>query len=134
MSTKELYLKLSEDALVDALHSGKYNGYPQKSALLQANRSIAEYLSRNNLTNCHQMMFMSQLVQRYPAYEALATFNRLEMRHYDLLPEQDWEEDINGLEALADDRTVAMVVINPGNPCGDVYKREHLKKVLSSLH
>ncbi|PHT76684.1 hypothetical protein T459_20206 [Capsicum annuum] len=25
----------------------------------------------------------------YPAYEAIATFNRLEMRHYDLLPEQD---------------------------------------------
>uniref|UniRef100_A0A0V0I210 Putative tyrosine aminotransferase-like n=1 Tax=Solanum chacoense TaxID=4108 RepID=A0A0V0I210_SOLCH len=51
------------------------------------------------------------------------------MRHYDLLPEQDWEVDIDGLEALADDRTVAMVVINPGNPCGNVYKREHLKKI-----
>ncbi|XP_059283381.1 nicotianamine aminotransferase 1-like isoform X3 [Lycium ferocissimum] len=55
------------------------------------------------------------------------------MRHYDLLPEQDWEVDIDGLEALADDRTVAMVVINPGNPCGNVYKREHLKKVVESI-
>lgn len=70
----------------------------------------------------------------YPAYEALATFNRLEMRHYDLLPEQEWEVDIDGLVALADDRTVAIVVINPGNPCGNVYRREHLKKVVSSLH
>ncbi|XP_060188693.1 tyrosine aminotransferase-like isoform X2 [Lycium barbarum] len=145
--------KVSEDALIDSLQSGKYNGYAQKSVLLQATRSIAEYLSRDypyelSSNDVHVTAGAKQAIDvlitalavpganillprpRYPAYEALATFNRLEIRHYDLLPEQDWEVDINGLEALADDRTVAMVNINPGDPCGNVYESEHLKKRL----
>lgn len=144
--------KISDDALLDALQSGKYNGYPQTPDTLQATRSIAEYLSRDypyklSPNDVHITAGAKQAIDvliaalavpganillprpGYPAYEALATFHRLEMRHYDLLPEQDWEVDIDGLVALADDRTVAMVVINPGNPCGNVYKKEHLKKI-----
>ncbi|TMW85032.1 hypothetical protein EJD97_023906 [Solanum chilense] len=144
--------KVSEDALVDALQSAKYNGYRGNPDIFHASRSIAEYLSRDYpyklspndvlvtagakhgidvLITALAVPGANILLPRpgYPAYEALATFNRLEMRHYDLLPEQDWEVDIDGLEALADDKTVAMVVINPGNPCGNVYEREHLKKI-----
>lgn len=120
-------------------------------------RSIAEYLSRDypyklSPNDVHVTAGAKQAIDvliralavpganillprpGYPSYEALATFSGLEMRHYDLLPERDWEVDIDGVEALADDRTVAMVIINPGNPCGNVYKREHLKKVVSLLH
>ncbi|KAL2454608.1 putative aminotransferase TAT2 [Abeliophyllum distichum] len=61
----------------------------------------------------------------YPLYEAWAVFSHLEARHFDLLPEKAWEVDLNGLEALADDKTVAMLLINPGNPCGNVYTHEH---------
>lgn len=65
----------------------------------------------------------------FPYYEARAGFSGLEFRHFDLIPEQDWEVDLAAVEALADDNTVAMVIINPGNPCGNVFKYEHLKKV-----
>lgn len=51
------------------------------------------------------------------------------MRHFDLLPERGWEVDLDGVEALADDNTIAMVVINPGNPCGNVLTFEHMQKV-----
>lgn len=37
--------------------------------------------------------------------------------------------DLEAVEALADERTVALVIINPGNPCGSVYTREHLQKI-----
>ncbi|XP_009610422.1 tyrosine aminotransferase [Nicotiana tabacum] len=144
--------KVSEDALVDALQSGKCNGYAPNSTILQARRSIAEFLSRDypyelSPYDVHVTAGAKQAIEvlitalavpganillprpRYPTYEALSTFSRLEVRYYDLLSDQDWEVDTNGLEALADDRTVAMVVINPGNPCGNVYKREHLKKI-----
>lgn len=66
----------------------------------------------------------------YPLYEARAVFSHLEIRHFDLLPEKAWEVDLNGLETLADDTTVAMVLVNPGNPCGNVYTHEHLQKVV----
>ena len=34
------------------------------------------------------------------------------------------------LEALIDDKTVAIVVNNPSNPCGSVYTKEHLTAIL----
>ncbi|XP_019052448.1 PREDICTED: probable aminotransferase TAT2 isoform X3 [Nelumbo nucifera] len=65
----------------------------------------------------------------YPYYEARAAFSHIEVRHFDLLPENGWEVDLDAVEALADENTVAMVIINPGNPCGNVYSYQHLEKV-----
>lgn len=67
----------------------------------------------------------------FPYYEARAGFSHLEVRHFDLVPEKGWEVDLDAVEALSDEDTVAMVIINPGNPCGTVFKYEHLKKVIS---
>lgn len=70
----------------------------------------------------------------YPHYEARAAFNHLEVRHYHLIPERGWEIDLDCLEALADDNTAAIVIINPGNPCGNVFKYQHMKKVHIDIH
>ncbi|CAN6444452.1 unnamed protein product [Victoria cruziana] len=65
----------------------------------------------------------------YPLYEARTAFCGFEARHFSLLPDQHWEIDLEAVESLADENTVAMVVINPVNPCGNVFSREHLEKV-----
>lgn len=65
----------------------------------------------------------------FPYYEAWAGFTQIEMRHFNLLPEKEWEVDLNAVKSLADENTVAMVIINPGNPCGNVYTDQHLKQV-----
>ncbi|MBA0699575.1 hypothetical protein Goari_001193, partial [Gossypium aridum] len=65
----------------------------------------------------------------FPIYELCATFRRLEIRYYDLLPENGWEVDLDSVEAQADQNTVGFVIINPGNPCGNVYSYQHLKKI-----
>jgi tyrosine aminotransferase len=65
----------------------------------------------------------------YPQYEARVGCSSLEARHFDLLPERGWEVDLDSVEALADENTVAMVIINPSNPCGNVFTAQHLKKV-----
>lgn len=65
----------------------------------------------------------------YPTYEARARFSSLEVRHFDLLPEKGWEVDLDGVKRLADDKTVAIVLINPGNPSGSVFTYEHMQKV-----
>lgn len=65
----------------------------------------------------------------FPYYEACAAKSSLDVRHFDLLPEKGWEVDLETVEALADENTVAMVIINPGNPCGSVYSYQHLQKV-----
>lgn len=65
----------------------------------------------------------------YPKHEAHAVFHRMEVRLYDLVPERGWEINVEAVEALADENTVAIVITNPNNPCGNVYTYEHLSKV-----
>ncbi|KAK3120316.1 hypothetical protein QOZ80_9AG0685660 [Eleusine coracana subsp. coracana] len=140
------------DAVADALLSGEYNSYASCVGLEPARRSIADYLSRdlpNKLSpddvyltsGCAQAIEIICSVLARPGanillprpgylfYEARAVFNGMEARYFDLLPEKDWEVDIAGVQALADKNTIAMVIVNPGNPCGNVYTYEHLAKV-----
>lgn len=65
----------------------------------------------------------------FPYYEVRAASLQLEYRHFDLNPEKGWEVDLENVEALANENTTAIVVINPSNPCGTVYTHQHLKKV-----
>ncbi|KAK3118983.1 hypothetical protein QOZ80_9BG0711880 [Eleusine coracana subsp. coracana] len=140
------------DAVADALRSGEYNSYSSCVGLQPARRSIADYLSRdlpNKLSpdnvyltsGCAQAIEIICSVLARPGanillprpgylfYEARAVFNGMEARYFDLLPEKEWEVDIAGVQALADKNTIAMVIVNPGNPCGNVYTNEHLAKV-----
>ncbi|XP_021295337.1 tyrosine aminotransferase-like [Herrania umbratica] len=142
----------AEDAIVDALRSAKYNCYAPTVGILAARRAIADYLNRDLpyklspddvflTSGCTQAIEVALAVLSrpganillprpgFPFYEATAAYNCLEVRHFDLLPEKGWEVDIDAIESLADENTVAMVIINPGNPCGNVFSYEHLKKV-----
>jgi tyrosine aminotransferase len=115
-------------------------------------RSIAQYLSRDlpyelspddvYLTSgCAQAIEIicsvlarpgANILLPRPGYlfhEARATFSGMEARYFNLLAEKDWEVDIDGVQALADKNTIAMVIVNPGNPCGNVYTHQHLAKV-----
>lgn len=47
-----------------------------------------------------------------------------------LQPDQQWKIDLDDLENQIDDDTAALVVINPSNPCGSVYDKEHLHEIL----
>jgi tyrosine aminotransferase len=61
---------------------------------------------------------------------ALLSFEGIETREYNLLPDQNWEVDLGHMESLIDDKTVAIIVNNPSNPCGSVFSIDHLKKIL----
>ncbi|KAL1560656.1 tyrosine transaminase [Salvia divinorum] len=142
----------AEEAVSNALRSANFNGYSSTAGLPAARSAVAEYLSKDlpyNVTSddvfltngCTQALEAALttlarsganiLLPRpgYPDYEARAAFVGLEARHFDLVPENDWEVDLAAVEALKDENTVAIVIINPGNPCGNVFKYDHLKKI-----
>lgn len=144
--------RVAEDAIVDAVRSAKFNCYSPSVGIEPARRSVAEHLSRDlpyklspddvylTAGANHAIEVLVTALARpganillprpgYPLYEARASFSQFEVRHFDLLPEKGWEVDLDSVEALANDRTVAMVVINPGNPCGNVLTLEHMKKI-----
>jgi tyrosine aminotransferase len=54
----------------------------------------------------------------------------IEVQFYNLDPSEDWNIDLNHLESLINDKTRAILINNPGNPCGNVFSKEHLIDVL----
>ncbi|KAG8386356.1 hypothetical protein BUALT_Bualt03G0140300 [Buddleja alternifolia] len=142
----------AQEAVVDALRSAKFNGYSPTVGLPHTRKAVAEYLSRDLpyklqdddvyiTAGCTQAIeFAMSILAKpnanillprpgFPTYELCAAFRHVVPRYFDLLPEQGWEVDLSAVENLADQNTVAMVVINPGNPCGNVYTYQHLKKI-----
>ncbi|XP_072080480.1 probable aminotransferase TAT2 isoform X3 [Arachis hypogaea] len=147
---------VSEEAVADTLFSHKFHGYAPTAGLPQTRQKIAEYLSRDlpyELSShdvfitcgCTQAIDVSVAILArgganillprpgFPIYELCAAFRQVEVRHYDLLLEKGWEVDLDSVKALADHNTVALVVINPGNPCGNVYSYNHLEKVVERI-
>lgn len=143
---------IAEDAIISAVRSAQYNSYAPCVGILPARRAIAEYLSRDLpcelspddvflTVGCTQAIevIMSVLARPganillprpgYLFYDARAAFNGVEARFFDLIPEKNWEVDLHSVESVADENTVAMVIVNPGNPCGNVFTYEHLAKV-----
>ncbi|PIN15730.1 Tyrosine aminotransferase [Handroanthus impetiginosus] len=142
----------SQEAVVDALRSAKFNGYSPTVGLPQTRKAIAELLSRDLpyklppddvyiTAGCTQAIEITLSIMArpganillprpgFPIYGLCATFRHLECRYFDLLPYKGWEVDLSAMENLADHNTVAVVIINPGNPCGNVYTYQHLKEI-----
>ncbi|CAN6221305.1 unnamed protein product [Urochloa humidicola] len=145
------------EAVATALRSGELDGYPSRDTNLAACRAVAEYLScdlpyklspndvllTSGCTHAIETVMsvfgqpgVNILLPRpgYPKHEAHAVFHQMEIRHYDLDPERGWEVDLEAVEALADENTVAIVIINPNNPCGSVYTYEHLSKIAGTAN
>ncbi|HEY3440967.1 MAG TPA: pyridoxal phosphate-dependent aminotransferase [Paludibaculum sp.] len=59
----------------------------------------------------------------YPLFECLAELEGVEVRQYSLVEELRWGIDLNALEARVDERTRAIVVVNPNNPTGTYLKQ-----------
>uniref|UniRef100_A0A7N0ZY60 Aminotransferase class I/classII large domain-containing protein n=1 Tax=Kalanchoe fedtschenkoi TaxID=63787 RepID=A0A7N0ZY60_KALFE len=146
--------RAAQDAVVEAVRSAKFNGYSSATGLLQSRRALAGHLSRDlpyqlssedvYLTvGCTQAVEITLrtlqslrpkaniLLPRpgYPYYDVCAGFIKLDVKHYNLVPESGWEVDLSMVESLADENTMAIVLINPCNPCGNAFTSQHLEKV-----
>ncbi|XP_057507076.1 nicotianamine aminotransferase 1-like isoform X1 [Actinidia eriantha] len=147
--------QIAEEAIVDAVRSAQFNGYASTVGIPPARSAIADYLSKDlpyklSPDDIYLTIGCTQAIEAiltvlarpnanillprpgFPFYEARAAYSHLKVRHFDLLPEKGWEVDLDAVEALADENTVAMAIINPGNPCGNVFKYQHLKKVAAT--
>lgn len=67
----------------------------------------------------------------FPLFRTLAENLGVECRYYRLDADKEWDVVLEDISALADERTRAIVVNNPANPCGSVYSREHIEEILA---
>ncbi|XP_015059661.1 probable aminotransferase TAT2 isoform X1 [Solanum pennellii] len=142
----------AKEAVVESLLIDKFNGYSPSAGLPTTRKAIASYLSRDLCyelsqedvyitVGCTQaieiaLSFLAKpnsniLLPRpgFPTYALCASFRNIEIRYYDLLPQNNWQLNLEAIEDLVDQNTIAIVIINPGNPCGNVYSYDHLKKI-----
>ncbi|XP_028666005.1 tyrosine aminotransferase isoform X2 [Erpetoichthys calabaricus] len=67
----------------------------------------------------------------FSLYKTLALSMGIDVKLYNLLPEESWEIDLKQLESLIDDKTSCIIINNPSNPCGSVFSKSHLQKILA---
>ncbi len=65
----------------------------------------------------------------YPLWSAAVSLNGGIPRYYNCRPGNAFQPDVEEIESLVNERTKAIVVINPNNPSGAVYSRETLQGV-----
>ncbi len=65
----------------------------------------------------------------YPLWTAVTNLAGGTPVHYRCDEENDWNPDLDDLEAKITDRTKAIVVINPNNPTGAVYSQQTLERI-----
>ena len=67
----------------------------------------------------------------YPLWTAAVSLNGGNPIHYPCPPDNGFQPDLEALEALITPQTRALVVINPNNPTGAVYRREVLEAMVA---
>ncbi len=65
----------------------------------------------------------------YPLWSAATALNRGKVVYYDCRPEDGFQPDPEQIESLIGPRTRAIVLINPNNPTGAVYRRDRLEAI-----
>ncbi|OLY81410.1 Tyrosine aminotransferase [Smittium mucronatum] len=66
----------------------------------------------------------------FPLYKTNAESRGVNYKLYNLLAEKQWEADLPHLESLIDDKTKAILINNPSNPCGSNWSKEHVAAII----
>lgn len=66
----------------------------------------------------------------YPPYNTYAKFFEGRPVSYRTVEDRGWAPDLSDLESKITSRTRLIVVINPNNPCGAVYSRNELTRIV----
>lgn len=147
------------DKICEATQDVANHGYLPSTGKLEARQAIAEkYSYKNNKLSADDVIISSgcsgaleilfkallnpssAATQRkillpspgFPLYETLLDAYDIPFEKYNLIEENGWECDLEELERkMNNDRSICSVLItNPSNPTGSVFKRQHLMDVL----
>lgn len=139
-------------AILKSVQSGQYNGYAHASGYKFAREVIAKKYSLSNhlltdedvilTSGCSGAieMCIGALANEgdnilipspgFSLYKTVCDNKGIECKFYRLKAEEDWEADLEHMKSLINERTRAILINNPSNPCGSVFRREHILDIL----
>jgi alanine-synthesizing transaminase len=128
-----------------------YNGYAPSSGIASAVKAIEEEANRKGIDNVIDIfvttggseaieLCMTALLNPgdnflmptpgYPLYTAVESKLDAHPNPYYLDEKNGWQPDVEDIKSKINDRTKAIVLINPNNPTGSVCKKETLLKII----
>jgi len=140
--------------LVDATYQAmlkNLNGYAPSSGIGEAVKAIEAEAERKGITNVHDIFVttgaseaidicLTALVNDgenvltptpgYPLYTAIASKLQMMENPYYLDESNGWLPDIEDIKSKINDKTKAIVLINPNNPTGSLYTKENLQQIV----
>ncbi len=140
-------------AIIEVIESEKHNGYTQSTGALPARQAIAEKfgdeqhpIDPNNVFlafGCSGALYnaisvMCEVGDRilvpkpgFPLCQPICQNLGVEFDTYNLLPDEGWKIDLANLRSQITERTRAILVNNPSNPCGACFTAEHIQEILA---
>ena len=141
-----------KQALIEAVQSGE-NNYSPSEGILELRQAIAEKEKRVNDVNVPAenvlitsgvsegiRMLTSALMERGdeilvpgPAYSPYISYSKAydgTPITYETIEEENWQPNIDDLRSKISEKTRAIVIINPNNPTGALYKKKMVKQML----
>ncbi|CAD8141835.1 unnamed protein product [Paramecium octaurelia] len=67
----------------------------------------------------------------FPFFDGIAQAYQVEVRKYKLQSDNNWQIDFEDLNSKLDANTKFLYVINPSNPCGSVFSKEHVQGIIN---
>lgn len=140
---KELLSALSQDA--NMLYS------PSTKGLLSSREAVAAYYAQKNIKVSPEQIFLTASTSEaysflfrlladpgenilfpapsYPLFDFLVDLNDLERGFYPLEYADRWMVDLDGVQENINEKTKALVTVNPNNPTGSFIKRDELAQL-----
>ncbi len=127
------------------------NGYAPSSGIKEAVDAIECEAERKGITNVHDIFVttgaseaidicLTALVNEgenvltptpgYPLYTAIESKLEMISNPYYLDEENGWTPDIDDIKSKINDKTKAIILINPNNPTGSLYTQESLLQII----
>ncbi|NWF49357.1 MAG: aminotransferase class I/II-fold pyridoxal phosphate-dependent enzyme [Ignavibacteriaceae bacterium] len=127
------------------------NGYAPSSGIKEAVDSIEKEAERKGITNVHDIFVttgaseaidicLTALVNDgenvltptpgYPLYTAIASKLQMIENPYYLNEENGWLPDVDDIKSKINNKTKAIILINPNNPTGSLYTEENLREIV----
>ncbi|KAJ1984776.1 hypothetical protein H4R34_000464 [Dimargaris verticillata] len=141
------------EAVSRQLHSCRANGYGPGHGFEVARAAIAQKYSRpeapltaedviltSSCSGALDLVFtcMAEPGQNillpnpcFSLYNTQCHAKGIQVREYRLLPQCNWEADLDHMASLIDKNTAAILINNPSNPCGSVFTKDHLLAILA---